>query len=660
MALRSIRTPLTVAGLLGFWAMFAWAYFTQLPVPNPIFSMTLLFVIGGITLLGFLGWGGLLCRRWIDERCSALEWGMFAVVSGFGVVSFLMIGLGVIGFWSRRGALALLVTGVYFSLASLRELRLRVSGRDTSLFTNQVPVAQCLSAFAAVTSALLIFTPPTYYDTLVYHYALPALYVQAHHWLGLPTMIYSAFPQNLEMLWTYGFLLANDTLANFIGWSLAVCLVGAVLSFGNRFFDARTGWWSAALVAVMPATLLLSSGGYVDIGLALFSFVSFYALCLWIQRPSPGLLIIAGLLAGWTIGVKYTGAISFAIGFILVIWESRQRPLRSIAGNAMLYGLPAVAMMMPWLIKNWHYVGNPVFPFFYRWSLKSLSPWVGQAAAGYFSGLMEYQPRSLWHLPFLLWDAAVHGSHFGRGMDVLGDFGWAPLFAFLPALWLAPKQSPIAKWLLAYSVLFLIPWGVSRPVLRFLLPLAPILSVLSVHAWLTGAVRAGGLVRSGARLLLALWIISGFLIFFHIAGLLSSFSVVFGLETRGEYLMRQLDHPYYGAAEYINHQLPEDILVYVVGDQRGYYYHKPVIVTPVFNSNPLAGWANQAADAGALRQTLRNRGITHLVINYSEMDRLRAYNIFPWSPHGQENWTHLLTHLAHSLYKDRACEVFAL
>ncbi len=75
-------------------------------------------------------------------------------------------------------------------------------------------------------------------------------------------------------------------------------------------------------------------------------------------------------------------------------------------------------------------------------SAKSLNPWVGEAAAGYFRGLTEYAPRSGWHLLGLLWDVAVHGLDLGGGMDVLGDLGWAPLFAFLPAVWLVQKKSP--------------------------------------------------------------------------------------------------------------------------------------------------------------------------------------------------------------------------
>src|SRR6185312_4623166 len=106
---------------------------------------------------------------------------------------------------------------------------------------------------------------------------------------------------------------------------------------------------------------------------------------------------------------------------------------------------------------------------------------------GYFKGLTEYQPRPIWELPGLLWNLAIHGLHFGSGIDVLGDFGWAPLIALLPCLWLVRKESSAVALRSIYSVLFFIPWGLSRPVLRFLLPLAPVLALLAAQGWVHGA-----------------------------------------------------------------------------------------------------------------------------------------------------------------------------
>jgi len=333
------------------------------------------------------------------------------------------------------------------------------------------------------------------------------------------------------------------------------------------------------------------------VGLALYTFLSLYGLFLWRHDRHPAWLVMAGLFGGWSVGVKYTGGIALAAGALLIAGNYRLSDWRPLFKALAQYGIPAVLILAPWLIKNIVYVGNPVFPFFYKWGAARLNPWVGHAAAGYFAGLSEYQARPLWALPGLLLQAAAHGMHFGGGMDVLGDFGWAPLIAFLPALALKSARSAPVRWLLVYAGLFFIPWGMTRPVLRFMMPLAPVLALLSAHALMTGTERAGSLIRWLARAGVTAAVTSGLLIFMNIAGLLSSFSVISGLEDRDAYLSRKLD--YYGAAQFINRELNDGQLALVVGDQRSYYYSRPVLVTPVFNSNPLAGSRSRGVGATA-------------------------------------------------------------
>ncbi len=397
----------------------------------------------------------------------------------------------------------------------------------------------------------------------------------------------------------------------------------------------------------------------MDVGLATFSFMSFYALCLWKDRPSPPLLVLAGVFAGCAMGTKYTGAIPFAIGALFIIKEAHPRTFKNVLIQELLYAIPALIIFSPWLVKNLHYVGNPVFPFCYSWTVKPISPWVSTAAAGYFfRGLAEYAPRSGWQLLKLLWDIAVHGIDFGGGMDVLGDLGWAPLFALLPAIGLAKRKSSGLTLVLLYALLFFVPWAMSRPVLRFLMPLAPFLALAAAYGYEQGINKQSREFRAAAQLFVGLLLLSNGKVFFEVTDTLSSFRVPLGLESRSEYLSRKLD--YFDAASFVN-TLPPNSLTYIVGDQRGYYYNRSVLVTPVFNTNPLTEWANQASSAEELASLLKARHMTHLLINHAEFQRLeRAYHLFPFTAKGQANWERLLSRLAKPIYRDPHCEVFAL
>jgi 4-amino-4-deoxy-L-arabinose transferase-like glycosyltransferase len=469
----------------------------------------------------------------------------------------------------------------------------------------------------------------------------------------MPHLIYSSFPQNAEMLWTLSLLLTGDVTANVLGWMMSLLGAAAVYLFAKRYLGPSTAKWAAVFLTTMPAYMLLSSGGYIDVPLAVFSFVSFYAICLWMDSRQTSVLILAGALAGWAMGIKYTGAIPFGIGG-LVILKEKGRTWRDL----LIYLGMGLVVFCPWLAKNLHYVGNPVFPFLYKWNLRNLNPWTADAAAGYFRGLVEYEPRSGSNLIKLLWDIGVHGMDFGGGMDVLGDLGWGLLVVFLPALLLIKERASKIQLLFFYAVCFFVPWGMSRPVLRFLLPLAPVLAVLAAYAYEHGVNTQPPMIRVLGRSVLALLWISNLWLFFQVSDILSLFRVPMGFESRTDYLLEKLD--YYGAASFLQ-SLPDNSLTYVVGDQRGYYYNKPVIVTPVFNTNPLAAWANQASSPEEFAALIKAQHITHLLINNNEFRRLEAsYHLFPFTARGQSNWDQLRTRLAKALYHDKACDVYAL
>ncbi len=649
MAMPTLRTEVKQFLIVGVGIVFAAGYFQRFPLPDFLYRL-FLFCLAGLLSCAAWGYGSAVLKDSWRKQITFLESIVISALVGFGMISTLMVILGAIRLWNRTGGVTLVAIGLLLGGWNYK--------RQTSPLQETAPgksafVPSVLILLGASLSLLIAFAPVTYYDSLVYHLALPQTYLQAKHWIGQPDLIYSAFPQTMEMLWTLGILLAGDTLANLVGWIIAMLGLLAVYAFGKRYFGEKTALWAAAILSVMPAYLLLSSGGYIDVGLAIFSFLSFYLICLWKETENAELLYVAGAFAGWAIGTKYTGAIPFAIGGLFIAFTKRSR-----VKNLSAYTLAALLVFSPWLIKNIYFVGNPVFPFFYQLSFKQMNPWLGQAAEGYFRGLTEYSPQSGVHLLKLIWDIAVNGLRFGGGMDVLGDLGWGILFAFLPAAGLIRKRSPMYPLLLLYALCFFVPWGMTRPVLRFLIPLAPILSLAAAYGYVEGLSSQKRWLATFGHLFLGLLISSGFLLFFEVTDTLSLFKVPLGFQSRFDYLSEKLD--YFPAATFVN-TLPPNSLTYIIGDQRGYYYNTPVLVTPVFNANPLTGWANQASSPKELAMLLKSRGVTHLMINRSEYQRLEsAYHLFPFTSKGQANWDVLNSQLATRLYRDRHCEVLAL
>jgi hypothetical protein len=384
--------------------------------------------------------------------------------------------------------------------------------------------------------------------------------------------------------------------------------------------------------------------------LALYFFLSLYALSLASHDGSAGAAVLAGLFAGLAAGTKYTGILSIGLGLLWIL----RGPVR--ARSALLFSGAALAVFAPWLLKNMHYFGNPVFPFFYAWGKSALNPWLKDGAQGYFRALVEYEPHSLLGLPALLWTMAVNGFQFGKGADILGDFGWAVFIAFLPLIAWAKEKREMPARLGGYVLLFFVCWGMTRPVLRFLLPVAPLLAILSAYGWTQGWESGGKWLRCAAGGVLGLLLLSNMLIFFQIANVFNPFRVPLGLESKDAYLHEKLT--YYGAASFINKTSDPKAQIIVVGDQRSYYYERKVLVWTVFNQNPIVAWADQAGTPDALRAELLKRG-TLLLVNRAEMKRLAPYHALDFSPTGEKNWEGLL-HTVPRIYRDNFCDVYTL
>ncbi len=645
----ALKTALALACVTAFTA----SYFVHYPIPS--FGITLLSILrAAALLLAAYGAGQVLLRR-LEVQTTLLENIVFAATLGWGLLSTMMVIAGLFHGWTPAVAKVLTVILVLIALPGLRAL-----GRDIPSTTTDVLLPFWPSLGLSITliaGALLAFAPITYYDSLVYHYSLPALYTQSRHWVGASHFIYSAFPQTLEMLWTLGLLIGGDRVSNLVAFCLSLLVLAAVVSFSRRFMSLPVGYIAATLLGVMPAFLLLSSGGYIETGLMLFAFTSLYAVFRWHYEPTAGWMVIAGLLAGWTMGTKYTGLLPSAIAFVFILAD-RDRPWSVRLKSAGIFAGTALIVFSPWLIKNWHYTGNPVFPFFQQWGATSRNPWQTQAAQGYFQALVEYQPRRMTQMLSTLWEISVQGLRFGSGADVLGSLGWAPFFCFLPWLWIGQKPHRTSRWLLVYSLLFFIPWMMMRPVLRFLMPLLPVLALLTAQAWVGGVRTQSQGIRWLMCGFLGLFVLSGVSLFLIVTDVFSPWNVALGLETREAYLSKKLN--YYPAAQFINQSLPGTSTLYLFGDQRGYYYQRRVIFNTVFSRNWMAAWADEATTPAALREAIVSRGITHILINRTEMQRLSSYNHFTMTPEGQQRWSDFQKTMTRSVYHDIHCDVLEI
>ena len=76
--------------------------------------------------------------------------------------------------------------------------------------------------------------------------------------------------------------------------------------------------------------------------------------------------------------------------------------------------------------------------------------------------------------------------------------------------------------------------------------------------------------------------------------------------------------------------LNEEVNVLLVGEARTFYIRRPCAYATAFNHHPLAEASRQNPDGAALIAWLQERGITHLLAHWDEIDRLQAtYGLDP-------------------------------
>lgn len=294
-------------------------------------------------------------------------------------------------------------------------------------------------------------------DGLAYHLSLPLRYLREGRIGFVPTDLYAQLSQGMEMLFLFVLAGANRSAAALVHLAFLFALVALIWNFAQRV-TARWGAFAAcALVFCSPVVGIDAASAYTDVAMAAVVFGVYVLLERWRNEPKHGLVIAAGLLAGFGYAIKYTAFLAVPYGFVLVVWTTRAwRP-------ALLFLAPALAMILPWMAKNWVFTGNPVAPFLNHWFPNVVFDRALEVA--YVNSLRWYP--GLGAASTLPWEVA------GNGFYVNGFLG--PVWLLAP-LALFSLKTPAGRRLLLAGLLFALPYA-SNVGTRFLIPALPFVAI---------------------------------------------------------------------------------------------------------------------------------------------------------------------------------------
>jgi hypothetical protein len=340
----------------------------------------------------------------------------------------------------------------------------------------------------------------------------------------------------------------------------------------------------------------------------------------WLRQGDRGWLILSALFAGAAAACKYTALLLPLMGCLGVLWHHHRR--QSLSGLALremaLFATLAFIAGSPFYLKNWIVLGNPVYPFLY--GLFGGRGWDADQARLYdlFVGELG-MGRAITDYLLLPWNLSVRAELDSPRFDgILG-----PVFLLtLPFLVGRRPWGQAVGVLLSLSLASFLFWASSAQQIRYLIPLFPLLSVV------TGAILARYRDRRPLFLLLTLFV-AGSLVFnlYHITRdflKIHPLPVIVGTESRDAFLTRLI--PPYTMYRYVNEALPPGSRVFLIYVKNlTFLCRRDCYADAMFEAHTLQKVLSRSSSPREVRDALVQERFTHLL--YDE-----SYLLGEWSP----------------------------
>jgi 4-amino-4-deoxy-L-arabinose transferase-like glycosyltransferase len=470
---------------------------------------------------------------------------------------------------------------------------------------------------------------------------------------------------NLDLLYMIPLYFGNDIIPKYIHFTFALLTAGLIIAFlYRRIFSSTGALLGGFLFLSLPVIVKLSITVYVDLGLIFFSTAALLQLMRWAETGfRPKHIVIAGIFTGLCLGTKPNGLLSFlflvsAVPFLYRLGaennfarcDDKRRPISTISlflrtlGWCAAFALMALIVYSPWMVRNYAWTGNPVYPMAQSLFSSNATLNRGEIAVGgdgiegseaaennekSGSGFGHFVGRRMVFgesLPEIL---AIPLRVFFQGQDDnprLFDGRLNPYLLFFPLLAFLPMKGRRRgahfqleiRLLGAFSLLYLLfAFFLVDMRIRYIAPIIPplvILAVIGIHD-LVGIINSRLSMRAKRLALSATGVALLGLLGLNIAYLVEQFGIVDpmsylqGKLSREEYIQKY--RPEYAAVSFANRNLPENSRILALFNGNRIYYSERELIC----DNESFRRAVQASQSSSdLVQALKRRGISHVLV----------------------------------------------
>jgi 4-amino-4-deoxy-L-arabinose transferase-like glycosyltransferase len=601
-------------------------------------AFNLLLAVAVITMAFCAGRG--VCRVLKLEFVSHAEEVAYPVMVGAGALGLGLLGLGLAG-WLRP--LPVVLFFVIVTVATHRELiRLYELSRDYLRSLHASPERIFCSAAFSFMLALFILraaTPPYSPDEAIYHLPVTQSFIEHGRVFPLTDNLSGNLPLLIHMLYAVCLMAKSDIAAKLLSLLLAVVSAFGLYAFCARFLSRRVG--ALALFAFFAAGMVIEIAvtARVDVTLAGMLFLTTAALITYLETGERGWLVASALLAGFSLGVKYSAGVWLPlIGVMFCVERLRKRiPLAVIVRDGLLFIAVALATSAPWFVKNAVWFHNPVYPFFtgevagfengspryftadderriaahFEQSRKE-NP---EAVAAIEKSMAAYAAKRPERHPLRFWEYFTKRNNYN-----VADPSLSPNYLFLcfPLLLLA-RRSRWVVWFLAISASFFLLTAWTVWVARYLLPVYPALTTVAACALEGAAERGGKYFRPGrwlAAVVVSCALITALVQNGHLLAVKKAWLFVNGKYSRREFLASARGD--YRMLEFVNRELPRGERVLMIGAQLSYGVNRPHISDAGWMSAEWRRLLSRHASFEEIHKELKNEGV-QCVIYYPDL-----------------------------------------
>jgi len=471
-----------------------------------------------------------------------------------------------------------------------------------------------------------MLVPDSHWDPYTYHLAAPEQFLKLHRFTAVGTSTPLQCPLTAELVYALAVALRMEALPHFIQvipFVAAVALLaGRCVALGGR----AAGWVTVGLVAtfgLVGAQMVIAKND-----LAAASYVIAGAVCLargLVQGASFRWLAVSAVLFGCSAAVKYNGHALLVLAWVGLVLV---RQLRGGGWKTNLVWLGMAALpVLPWLVKSWIFVGDPLWPF-----------------------LSMCFPQALWDRECAqALEIMREGGEGWRALLKAGPEFVKALLAYQPALALSMvfclmgwgKLPFEARWLMGYAAVGFAALYVSVPAegVRLALPLFALWAAVSSLVVVQAVARWP---RWGRYLALGVGVAAGWL---SLGTFLSVWTArpgtvlgyLVGRLSQEQYLSRQLSTLWETGAEL--RRIAELRGFFMIGDRRFYRLPGRYFSERIYGRNLAWVLARECASPDEIRVKLRQMNCRHVVYNFITEGFPHHYAVaFKWDKRQLELW----------------------